>query len=64
MKDTNKNNSQVTVHKEEMPRRMIDDVKDRKAICDKLSSCIDPLNPADHPSALGILFPACLQQKQ
>ena len=28
MKDTNKNNSQVTVHKKEMPRRMIDDAKD------------------------------------
>ena len=52
MKGTNKSNSQVTVHKEEMLRRMIDDAKDRKAISDKLSRCIDPRNPADHPSAL------------
>ena len=35
-----------------MPKRMIDDAKERKAISDKLSNCIDPLNSADHPSAL------------
>lgn len=43
---------EVTSHKEEKPSRITSDAKDRDKIRDKLLSCIDPLDPTDHPASL------------
>ena len=55
----------VTVHKEEMPARKKTDAADREKLCERLITCIDPLNPDDHPDQLvnivtGKLAPAAV----
>ena len=50
MKDVNKQSHQVNHHKEEMSARKKSDAKDRENIREKLQSCIDPLDPDDHPT--------------
>lgn len=42
----------ITTHKEEMGSRIKYDENDRKAIREKLSKCIDPMNAAAHPASL------------
>ena len=44
--------SEVLTHKEEKPSRIHSDAQDRQNILDKLKTCIDPLDPADHPNGL------------
>ena len=39
-------------HKEEKPSRIHFDSQDRQNIQDKLKTCIDQLNLADHPNGL------------
>ena len=39
----------VAYHKEEMPSRIQSANQDRKTIREILQSCIDSLNPSDHP---------------
>lgn len=55
----------VTVHKEEMPARKKTDAADREKLRERLITCIDPLNPDDHPDQLvnivtGKLAPAAV----
>jgi len=47
--------SEVMTHKE-LPSHIHSDSKDRQNIQDKLKSCIDPLDPADHPKGLVIIL--------
>jgi hypothetical protein len=42
----------VTEHKEEMPSRIQSDGVDRAKLKDRLSTCIDPLQPDSHPPGL------------
>jgi len=41
-----------TSHKEESKARIAADAKDRDGIRQKLATCIDPLNPSDHPDEI------------
>ena len=50
MKDACKTFVQVNFHKDEMSARKKSDAKERESICEKLQTCIDPLNPSDHPA--------------
>jgi len=55
MNDANKASfSASNLHKEVMPARKTSDAKDRKIISEKLHTCIDPLNPTDHPLNINI----------
>ena len=51
MKDESRKVS-VTVHKKEMPARKQSDAADREKLRERLTTCIDPLNPDDHPNHL------------
>ena len=51
MKDESRKVS-VTVHKEEMPARKQSDAADREKLRERLTTCIDPSNPDDHPNHL------------
>ena len=42
----------MTKHKEEMTGRIVSDTTDRLKIRNKLSSCIDPLDPNGHPPGI------------
>ena len=44
--------SEVMTHKEEKPSRIHSDSQDQENIQDKLKTCIDPLDQADHPNGL------------
>ena len=48
----NERPSAQTSHKEETAARIKEDDQDRKALCDKLELCIDPLDPERHPDGL------------
>ena len=49
MKDESRKVS-VTVHKEKMPARNKSDAADRETLRERRTSCIEPLNPDDHPN--------------
>ena len=42
----------VTTHKEEKPARVKSDGADSEKIHEKLSLCLDPLDPTDHPEGI------------
>ena len=44
--------SEMMTHKEEKPSCIHSDSQERQNIQDKLKTCIDPLDPADHPNGL------------
>jgi len=49
---TNGSQVSVTVHKEEMPARKQSDAGDRQNLRERLATCIDPLQPENHPDGL------------
>ena len=52
--EMNENDGQtsVTVHKKEMPARKQADAVDREKSRKRLTTCIDPLQPENHPNGL------------
>ena len=45
----------VMIYKEERPAQIKSDAKDRRNILHKLQSCIDPMDPTNHPDELVII---------
>ena len=43
---------EVMIHKEERPARIKSDAQDKQNILHKLQSCIDPMDPTNHPDEL------------
>ena len=55
MKDESRKVS-VTVHKEKMTARNQSDAADRETLSERLTSCIEPLNPDDHQITWSVFY--------
>ena len=64
LKDDDGHAVQITKHKEESDARKTSDGVDRTRIREKLSTCIDPLNPAEHQDGVMNIITGMVHQDQ